>query len=247
MLKALVSALYALGFSACHKVFFQNADDVTEVTKAGLISRDKVVLLSGSGVDLDRLTPQPAVETPPTFLLMARLLKEKGIVEFVQAARVLRRDHPQARFLLLGGVDTNPGGLAEADVVAWRSEGVIEWLGHVADVRPWIAAASVFVLPSYREGKPRSTQEAMAMARPVVTTDAPGCRDTVEEGVNGFMVPVRDPEALAEAMRRFIEQPELIGRMGAESRRLAEERFNVHQINSVILKTLADASSFPKG
>jgi glycosyltransferase involved in cell wall biosynthesis len=168
-------------------------------------------------------------------MLMARLLREKGIYEYVEAARAVRQQHPHARFLLLGGTDPNPGALTREEVAAWVAEGVVEWLGHVDNVRPWIASTSVYVLPSYREGKPRSTQEAMAMSRPVITTDAPGCRDTVIEGVNGFLVPVRDSAALADAMMRFIDQPELIPRMGRESRRIAEERFDVHRINRVML------------
>ena len=123
----------------------------------------------------------------------------------------------------------------------WVDEGILEWHGHVEDVRQWIAETSVYVLPSWREGKPRSTQEAMAMARAVITTDAPGCRETVEEGVNGFLVPVRDPHALAQAMLRFVEQPQLIATMGAASRRLAEERFDARAINRQIMAELGIA------
>lgn len=239
LLKAAALFLYRAAFRVCEAVFLQNQDDVDELVGRRVLPLDKVVLLSGSGVDLDRLSPTPPLQSPPTFLLMARLLREKGIVEFVEAARTLKRDYPEARFLLLGGSDSNPGRIDEALVQAWVEEGAIEWLGHVADVRPWIAASSVFVLPSYREGKPRSTQEAMAMGRAVVTTDAPGCRDTVEEGVNGYLVPVRDSAALAEAMRTFIMNPSLMISMGLKSRRMAEQRFDVRAVNRTILAEMS--------
>src|SRR5690606_19451999 len=126
---------------------------------------------------------------------------------------------------------TNPGGLDRAEVQSWVDEGILEWPGHV-EVRPWMMRASVFVLPSWREGVPRSTQEAMAMGRPVITTDAPGCRETIEDGVNGYQVPVRDARALAQAMLRFVREPDLIESMGAASRRLAEDRFDVRRVNA---------------
>jgi len=234
-LRRLASALYWAGFRACHKVFFQNQDDIDQFVDAGLVPVTKIVRINGSGVDLEQLTPAPPVTEPLTYLLMARLLREKGIYEYAEAARLVKQRHPQVRFLLLGKTDPNPGGLTEADLREWVDDGTLEWHGHVDDVRPWIAQASVYVLPSWREGKPRSTQEAMAMGRAVITTDVPGCRDTVVEGVNGFLVPLRDPEALAAAMTRFVERTDLISSMGDASRRIASERFDVRQINRRIL------------
>ena len=207
LLRTAVSALYRLALRACHLVYFQNDDDAAQFVGAGLVAPEKVRRLPGTGVDLERLPAAPPVTSPPTFLLMARLLREKGIAEYVAAARIVRARCPQARFLLLGGFDPNPGGFTRAEVDGWTADGIVEWAGHVDDVRPWIAQASVYVLPSYREGKPRSTQEAMAMGRPIVTTDAPGCRDTVEEGVNGFLVPVRR-ESARRAMLAIAETPD---------------------------------------
>ncbi len=241
ILRAVASTLYRLAFRACDAVFLQNDDDVRELVDAGLLPLDKVRRLAGSGVDLDVLRETPPVLVPPTFLLMGRLLREKGVVEFAEAARMVRIDHPEARFVLLGGTDPNPGGLTADAVRQMAAAGGIEWLGHVSDVKPYIAASSVYVLPSYREGKPRSTQEAMAIGRAVVTTDAPGCRDTVIDGINGFLVPVRDAAALADAMRQFLDRPQLIVEMGRESRRLAEEWFDVHKINRAILTEFAIA------
>ncbi|CAM5785239.1 glycosyltransferase family 4 protein [Castellaniella caeni] len=231
VLRRAVALLYRLALSRAHRVIFLNPDDRGDFVARGLAPAARSVVLGGIGVDLDAWAPVPVVQDPVTFLLVARLLREKGIIEYVAAARAVRSRYPATRFLLLGGLDTNPGGLGHADVQAWVDEGVLEWPGH-ADVRPWMAQASVFVLPSWREGVPRSTQEAMAMGRPVITTDAPGCRETVVDGVNGRCVPVRDTGALVRAMIGFIQEPESIATMGAASRQLAQERFDVHRINA---------------
>lgn len=237
-LRFAASSLYRIAFRFCQRVFLQNSDDRDVLCDSGTLQRDKAIQVAGSGVDLSRFVPKPAVISPVTFILIARLLREKGILEYVEAARVIKASHPDVVCLLLGDVDSNPGGLPREKVMQWVSDGVLEWPGQVPDVRPWLARSSVFVLPSYREGKPRSTQEAMAMGLPVITTDAPGCRDTVEEGVNGFKVPVRNSAELEAAMRRFVEKPELIGKMGLESRRMAERIFDVDKINDVMLDAM---------
>lgn len=232
-----VSNLYRLALSLCDRVFFLNPDDRDHFLDAGLVGSDKVVLLPSEGIDLERFSPVPPIISPIRFLVIARLLREKGLVEFAEAARIVRERHPNVEFHLVGGLDPKPGSLSQELVESWVREGVLDWKGELADVRPAIAMSSVYVLPSYREGKPISTQEAMAMARPIITTDVPGCRDTVEDGVNGFLVPVRDSRALAEAMIRFIDEPNLIPAMGAESRGLAERKFDVATVN----RTIADA------
>ena len=238
-MQGIVSILYRAAFRICDRVFFQNDEDAAHFIASGSLSPEKVVRVNGTGVDLARYALVPPVRKPVTFLLMARLLREKGICEYAAAARQVRARHPEARFVLLGGLDPNPGGLARDEVEVWVREGVLEWPGAVDDVRPWIAQASVYVLPSYyREGVPRSTQEAMAMGRPVITTDNVGCRETVVDGVNGFLVPVRDVDALVAAMEHFIAEPALIESMGRESRRLAEERFDIHRINAVMLEAM---------
>ncbi len=239
-LQAAVSRLYRTALSRVDRVVFQNDDDRQAFVTGRVVSADKAVVVRGTGVDLTEWPPAPPVLAPVTFALAARLLREKGIVEYAQAARQVKARHPEARFLLLGGLDPNPGGFTRAEVEAWVAQGVLEWPGHV-DVRPWLAQTSVYVLPSYREGVPRSTQEAMALGRPVITTDAPGCRETVIDGDNGFLVPVRDATALAERMLRFVEQPGLIETMGRRSRQLAEERFDVRRINARLLAVLGVA------
>ena len=238
ILRYLVRQMYRIALKRAHAVLFLNPDDQREFCRLSLVSAEQAVLLGGIGVDLSEYMPAPAVLEPITFTLAARLLREKGIVEFAQAAQRIKHRYPHTRFLLLGGMDTNPGALREHEVRQWAEAGILEWHGHVPDVRPYFAQTSVYVLPSYREGVPRSTQEAMAMARPVITTDAPGCRETVVDGVNGFLVPPRDVDALVRAMERFILQPELIITMGQASRKLAEERFDVHKINQRILEVM---------
>lgn len=237
LLRTLVGGLYRFALARAQKVIFLNGDDLAEFVEADLVQEAKAVKLGGIGVDLSEWPLALPVTQPVTFLLAARLLREKGIVEYAEAARLVKVRHPEVRFLLLGGLDPNPGGLGQPEVQAWVREGLLEWPGHVA-VKPWLAQASVYVLPSYREGLPRSTQEAMTMGRPVITTDAPGCRETVDEGVNGFLVPVRNVPALASAMLRFVETPSLIETMGRESRRLAEARFDVRNINFRLLEIL---------
>ena len=233
---ALAFFLYRLAFRVCRNVFFYNDDDARHF--AGAIRPDKVVRLNGTGVDLEHFEFAPPPTGPATFLFIGRLLREKGLIEFVDAARHVRRRHREARFIIVGGPDSNPSCVGPGMLDAWRREGVVELIGQVGNVRPWIAASSVFVLPSYREGVSRSTQEAMAMGRPVITTDAPGCRETVTQGVNGFLVPSRDPQALAAAMLHFVANPSLIAPMGAASRRIAEERFDVRRINDEILRVM---------
>jgi len=238
LLRDTVKVLYSAALSNASRAFFQNKDDIEEFLSHDLVAADKVVLIDGTGVDLDYWTPAPPLREPVTFLLAARLLREKGVVEYVKAAKLIRKKYPQTRFILLGSLDTNPGAISRAEIEAWASEGIFKWPGHVQDVRTWLARSSVYVLPSYREGVPRSTQEAMAMARPVITTDAPGCRETVIDGVNGFLVPVGNPEALAATMEKFVLEPDMIERMGQASRRIAEERFDVRKINRIILKEM---------
>lgn len=238
LVRAVLKVLYRLSFAFAHKVFFLNPDDLKEFVSQGLVRPEKAVLLGGIGVPLEEWPPAPPHLEPLTFTLIARLLKEKGVREFAEAARRVKAKHPEARFLLIGPLDTNPGAIPEEEVRSWVEEGVLEWVPWTEDVRPYLRRTSVYVLPSYREGVPRSTQEALAMARPVITTDAPGCRETVVDGVNGFLVPPRDPEALAEAMERFIQDPSLVERMGWESRKLAEERFDAYKINARLLSEL---------
>lgn len=238
LLRGVVGKLYKIALAKAHRVIFLNDEDISEFLAAGIVKANKVDKIVGIGVDLNEWPLTPPVSKPITFLLAARLLREKGIFEYAAAARLVKVHYPDVRFILLGGLDPNPGGLKQHEVEDWVEQGILEWYGHV-NVQPWLALTSVYVLPSYyREGVPRSIQEAMAMGRAIITTDVTGCRETVDDGVNGFLIPARDPKSLAEAMFRFIHEPALIARMGQESRRLAEVRFDVHVINLRFMENL---------
>lgn len=236
---AVVRRLYRLSLRNADRVFFQNPDDRALFEQLGLVrGTEQAAMINGSGVDVDSFHPEPIPQGPASFLLIARLLRDKGIGEYVEAARIVRARYPRAVFRLAGWIDDNPAAISERELNAWVAEGVIEYLGRLDDVRPAIAASSVYVLPSYREGTPRTVLEAMAMGRPVVTTDAPGCRETVRDGTNGYLVPVRDAAALAQALERFLVEPGLIETMGREGRRMAIANYDVHKVNRIILNTI---------
>ncbi len=236
----LVRGLYQAALRCSTLIFFQNPDDRFDFQCLNLIPQGVPVrLVSGSGVDLDRFPMQPLPSGPICFLLIARLLTDKGIREYVEAARLVRQNWSKTEFHLVGGTDPNPTSISEAEVRAWHAAGDVNWHGQLEDVRPILAQTSVYVLPSYREGTPRTVLEAMATGRPIITTDAPGCRETVIDGVNGFLVPPRDAEALAAAMLRFIEQSRAETlRMAQASLCLARARFDVHKVNAQMLSAM---------
>lgn len=240
VLRALTSFLYRLAVARARTIFTFNRDDGEELRRAGIIARDRrVVQLPGSGVDTGRFAQVPVPDGPPVFLLVARLMRDKGIGEFVEAARQLKRRFPAARFQLLGPLDSNPSGISAQEVVRWSSQGAIEYLGETRDVRPCLAGCHVFVLPSYyREGLPRTILEAMATGRPIITTDMPGCREPIEPGRNGVLVPPRDHRALAEAMARFLKHPDDVARMGGMARSIAVARYDVDIVNTALLRRI---------
>ncbi|RMG72470.1 MAG: glycosyltransferase family 1 protein [Chloroflexi bacterium] len=240
VLRSVMTNLYKRALQHTDIVIFQNKEDQEEFLSLGIISSEKNMLLAATGIDLDKWLTVPPHLSPFTFTMVARLLKEKGVREFAEAARMVKARHPEVCFLLIGPLDTNPGALSEEEVRGWVEEGILEWVPWTDDVRSYLRQTSVYVLPSYREGVPRSTQEAMAMGRPVITTDVPGCRETVVHLKNGFLVPARDSSALAEAMECFINEPAWVERMGQESRRLAEERFDVKKINPRLIAHLLE-------
>ena len=230
--------LYSRALVVNRRVIFQNRDDLALFLEQGLLREpDRALVVNGSGVDLDEFRPVPHV-TEPHFLMAARLIAAKGVRDYVEAGRLLRQRYPRTRLRLAGMVEDNPDAIRHAELATWVAAGNVEHLGWLDDIRPALADCAVYVLPSYREGTPRSVLEAMAMGRPIVTTDAPGCRETVVDGVNGFLVPPRDSVALAAALARFIEEPALIARMGLASRSAAESKYDVRAVNRVILDAL---------
>lgn len=219
---------YRLSLGLAHMVIFQNDDDCADLRRIGaLTERTPTAVVNGSGVDMAHFAPAALPDGPTTFLFVARLLRDKGVHEFVEAARMVKAANPATRFVLVGAADSNPTAVPHDVVEAWRAEGVVEVRGHMADTRAAYAECHVFVLPSYREGTPRTNLEAMSTARAVITTDVPGCRATVTDGLNGLLAPPRDAHALAEAMLRLANDPERVRRMGEASLRICAEKFEL--------------------
>ena len=239
--------LYRTALSGAEGVFFQNQDDIRVFRQAGILGpRARVLTARGTGVDTARFAPAPfpdLTETgelagPPVFLLVARLLEAKGLPEYAEAARLLKARYPAARFQVLGPPEHGLGSVSLDQIKAWEARGSIEYLGETSDVRPYVAAAHVLVLPSWREGTPTSIMEGMSMGRPAVVTDAPGCREVVRQGVNGLLTPLRDAQALADAMETFITTPQNILRMGAAGRELALRELDAHTVAARILEDM---------
>jgi glycosyltransferase involved in cell wall biosynthesis len=229
--------LYRVALKSAKGIFIYNSADENDVKSFRLVGPGTAMIrVSGSGVDLQTFPVAPLAKGPVTFLMVSRLLRDKGVFEFVEAAKILRSRHKNSRFQLLGPLEPHATSITMDDIRRFEAEGGVEYLGETRDVRPYLANCSVFVLPTaYREGIPRSILEALATGRPIITTDAPGCRETVEPEVNGLLVPPRSSKDLAAAMERFILEPKLIAAMGEKSRSLAASRFDVNAINRKLL------------
>jgi glycosyltransferase involved in cell wall biosynthesis len=232
--------LYRSALAGVERVFVYNDADVQDICKHRMLLDDSIIeSVPGSGVDLDHFARAKPPKGEFKFLLIARLLKDKGIFEYARAAGHLRQKHPNVRFQLLGPLDLHSSSVNRKEIDDLEREGILEYLGETRDVRPFLSACNVFVLPTYyREGIPRSILEAMATGRAIITTDTSGCRETVVDGENGFLVPPRDHIKLAEAMERFISDPALAKTMGQRSHQLARERFDVHAVNRLLLETM---------
>ncbi len=239
LLKKIVFLLYKVAMKNAHVVFFQNTDDKEVFISNGLLGKgQKVVVVPGSGVDIRHFEYSVTPINPFRFLMVARLLKSKGVMEYLEAARKLKKEFPAVQFDLVGWVDDGPDSIDGQEIEQLKHEGVINFLGRLEDVRPALRAASVYVLPSYREGMPRSVLEAMAIGRAIITTNAPGCRDTVQQMVNGLLVSPRSAVELCNAMRHLINRQDLVVAMGEESRTMAETTFDVNITNQLMLETM---------
>lgn len=238
LVNRVASGLYRFGLRFANGLFFQNPDDRQLFKDQGLVDANLPTwIVNGSGVDTESFPVAP-LPLQPSFLFVGRLLRDKGVIEYVEAARSLKSTYPQATFHLVGPLDSNPSGI-NADIVSgWEKEGIVQYHGAVSDVKPYLAACSIFVLPSYREGTPRSVLEAMSSGRAIVTTDAPGCRETVQDGVNGILVRPRDSADLATAMARLAGSSELREEMGRTSRALAEQKYDVHRVNAAMIEAM---------
>ena len=229
--RQITKILYKHAFHYCDRVIFQNGDDVREFVSAKYLPEEKTALVDGSGVDMERFSRSELPEKP-VFLMVGRVIKEKGVFEFCEAARTLKVAVPEARCILLGGFDHSIGALKPADIQPYIDDGSIEFPGEVKDPVTFYENCTVFVLPSYyREGLPRTILEAMSCGRPVVTTDWPGCREPMLDGENGFLVPVQNAPALAEKMILLAKDRVLLERMGAEAWKHCREKYAVEIIN----------------
>jgi glycosyltransferase involved in cell wall biosynthesis len=240
--KKITDALYRFSFLSAKKVLFENNDDRDLFIKNGLSQATQSISTKGCGVDTKYFQPRERIRSDhkKIFLFIGRLLYDKGIVEFVEAARRVRQQDPMADFWVLGELDQdNLAAVSEELLTDWIEDGVIKYFGNVSDVRPYIADSDVVVLPSYREGMPRAILEGLAMGKAVITTDTAGCRETVEEGKNGFLVPVRNVVKLIDSIRHFCDMPVIeIEKMGALSRQKALQEFDQTIINQAILQVI---------
>ncbi|WP_375196157.1 glycosyltransferase family 4 protein [Sphingobium sp.] len=240
-LRATVSRLYRAAVRKAGCIFVFNGDDHRVMLESGIVAPDQPVLqVPGSGIDIRYFAERPLPEGPFTFLMIGRLMRDKGVGEYVEAARIIRETRKDVRFLLLTRPENeNPTGYSNADLEQWRTAGPIEFLPETRDVRSFLASAHVFVLPSfYREGLPRTILEALATGRPVITTDMPGCREPIREGVNGLLVPPRNAPALAAAMERMIADPVQLGTMAQAARRTATDIYDVDKVNRLLLDVM---------
>lgn len=240
----LVHGLYQQALSRSHKAFFQNPDDLKLFQDLKLLTvQTPTVVVNGSGVNVADFDVLPLPLTADqkikiSFLLIARLLGDKGVREYAEAAKIIKHKYPYVEFNLVGWIDENPSAIDQQELDQWVASKTLNYWGKLSDVRPAIAESSIYVLPSYREGTPRTVLEAMAMGRAIITTDAPGCRETVIQGENGFLVEVKSVSSLVNAMQEFINNPALIEQMGQRSREIALNKYDVHQVNRHMMKEM---------
>lgn len=237
IIKAIMSMLYKKAFRCADVVIFQNSDDRDQFVKEKLVKADKCMTVNGSGVNMEKFTPAPYPEKL-TFFMLSRVMYSKGIREYLQACSIVKKQHPEVRCMLLGACEGIQDSLQEEDLQSYIQQGIIEHFGETDRVADYYKQCSVYVLPSYREGTPRTVLEAMSMGRAIITTDAPGCRETVIDGETGFLVPVCDGEAVAQAMIKFIENPGLIETMGQKSYEYCRSKFDVYKVNETMCNYL---------
>lgn len=240
LIKKIQVFLYKIALPQLDQLIFLNPDDPKDLIERYAINVKNIEVLGGIGLNLHHYKYSENFNSNISFIFIARLLAEKGIHDYIKAAKIVKEKYPSVKFTVLGAIDKEAlGSLKEEELENLVKTNIIEYPGHVNNVSEWIENSSVFVLPSYyREGVPRSTQEAMAIGRAIITTDVPGCRETVVDGVNGFLVPKWDPEALAEKMIYFIEHPEQVSLMGAESYKIAVEKFDAEKVNQRLMNIL---------
>lgn len=239
VLRRVVIALYSIALRDADAVIFQNLDNQNTFVDEGITTRHRCRRVGGSGVDLKQFDQHPIPPSPPVvFLCIARLLIDKGINEFAQAAKLVRKRDANVKFILVGEQDPSPNRIDPSSVAGWGKTGDVEYLGGMDDVRPALRQCHVFVLPSYHEGLPRTVLEAMSVGRPIITTDAVGCRDTVTPEENGLLIEPASVDSLVAAVTWFVENPAAWQKFGTASRRLVEEKFDVHEVNRRLIEIM---------
>nr|WP_223280449.1 glycosyltransferase family 4 protein [Virgibacillus halodenitrificans] len=238
VIKNVMTFLFKYSLSKSRGVLFQNQDDLSEFTNRGLVSTDKCLIVNGSGVNLNRFNFSD-VPSNDVFLFVGRLLKDKGIYEYINAAKIIKQKYPHTEFWIVGGYDSNPTAVKESEMSSWVECGLVKYFGRKEDVLPFYQDCSVYVLPSYHEGTPRTCLEAMAVGRPTITTNAPGCKETVLNGKTGFLVPIKDSVALAEKMEHFISNPRDKVVMGENALAFVKEKYDVNKVNKSIIQFIS--------
>ena len=231
IVRKITKMLYRAAFRACNNVIFQNPDDAKEFIDGHYLPSNKCIIVNGSGVNMERFYRSDIPEKP-VFLMVSRIIKEKGVLDFAKAARAVKRKIPEARFIVLGGYDNSIGALKEEDIKEYIEDGSIELPGEVKDPISFYGQASVFVLPSYyREGLPRTILEGMSCGRPIITTDWPGCREPIEDGVNGYLVPIKNPEELAKKIYELAVDREKVLKMSDAAYKICKDKYAVEIVN----------------
>ena len=237
IIRKIMSFLYKRAFKVADFVIFQNEDDKALFENLKLVKSNKTGIVNGSGVNVEKF---PVAQHPETltFFMLSRVMYSKGIREYLKACEIVKEKHTEVRCMLLGALEGIQDSLSAEDLKPYIEKGVIEHFGETDKVAEYYKQCSVYVLPSYSEGTPRTVLEAMSMGRAIITTDAPGCRATVIDGVNGFLVPVKDAEAVAEKMIEFIKNPSLVKSMGEASSKYCREKYEVNKVNQVMCEYL---------
>lgn len=231
LIRIITKHLYKKAFKSCNTVIFQNSDDLKTFVESKYLPSEKGKLVNGSGVNMSRFKQTPLPEKL-SFLMVGRIIKEKGVFEYCEAAKLVKEKHPEVRFVLLGGFDNSIGAIKPEDIHSYINEGIVEFPGETKDPVSYYQQSTVFVLPSYyREGLPRTILEAMSCGRPVITTNWPGCKEPIQDGLNGFIVEIKNPSQLAEKMLAIINNQQLLEKMATNAFITCKTRFEVSVIN----------------
>lgn len=237
IIKTVMGIEFRVAFMFSKKVFFQNRDDKNEFIKMGLVKANKIVIINGSGVNLEKFKPQP-IPKSPAFLFIGRLIKDKGIMEYLEACKRIKDSYPEVRCMVVGPYDTNPSALKPHELKPFIDNNIIEYFGEQSDVRPYLNQCSVYVLPSYHEGTPKTVLEAMATGRPIITCDTPGCKETVTDNYNGFLVAVKNIDGLVNKMKILLTDSSLSELMAERSLQIAKDKYDIDLVNKSIMETM---------